>query len=585
MLLLLNIFLGLSILSRSCHAQSPSRKPNFVFIITDDQDVHLNSLDYQPYLKKHFADEGTYFSRHYCTVSVCCPSRVSLLTGRAAHNTNVTAIQAPYGGYTKFISGGWNDKYLPVFLQEGGYNTYYTGKLMNDLTILTYNNPYTNGWNGSDFLLDPGTYIYYNSTTQRNKSPPRTNPGIYSTDIVASNAVGFLDEALLAGDNRPFFLGVAPVGPHSETLSPFVTGKPGPISFDPPVPAKRHKHLFPDIKVPRKPNFNPDVPSSASYIKSLQKLNSTQIEYNDNWYRRRIQALQAVDELVDSIMDWMHAHPDILNNTYIIYTSDNGYHIGQHRLAPGKSCGIEEDINVPFFIRGPGVEKGKNYDGPTTHTDILPTIFELAGLPLQDEFDGEPMPITKNLSALEKSEHVNVEFWGFNVLEGDYPGNGTGLYATDRIQGGYVGLNNTYKTLRIIGVGYNLMYTVWCTNEHELYDMGQSDPYQMNNLYNTTGDVGEWTVQTLEARLDTLLLTLKTCKGKVCTRPWDVIHPEGNVRNLKDAMKAEYNIFYMEQQPKVSFGACALGYLTQYEGPMEPSIYHSDAQYGRGVNY
>jgi len=74
-----------------------SSKPNFIFIITDDQDLHLNSLDYQPAVKKHFAQEGTWFKKHFCTVALCCPSRVSLLTGKAAHNTNVTDVSAPYG--------------------------------------------------------------------------------------------------------------------------------------------------------------------------------------------------------------------------------------------------------------------------------------------------------------------------------------------------------------------------------------------------------------------------------------------------------------------------------------------------------
>jgi len=74
-----------------------STKPNFIFIITDDQDLHLNSLDYQPAVQKHFAKEGTWFKKHFCTVALCCQSRVSLLTGKAAHNTNVTDVSAPYG--------------------------------------------------------------------------------------------------------------------------------------------------------------------------------------------------------------------------------------------------------------------------------------------------------------------------------------------------------------------------------------------------------------------------------------------------------------------------------------------------------
>lgn len=72
-------------------------RPNFIFIMTDDQDLHLDSIEYQPSVQKHFKQEGTWFKKHFCTVALCCPSRVSLLTGKAAHNTNVTDVSAPYG--------------------------------------------------------------------------------------------------------------------------------------------------------------------------------------------------------------------------------------------------------------------------------------------------------------------------------------------------------------------------------------------------------------------------------------------------------------------------------------------------------
>jgi N-acetylglucosamine-6-sulfatase len=145
------VLLGASVLAsgKACSIQA-SVKPNFVFIMTDDQDLHLDSLDYMPLVKKNIADEGTTFNKHYCTVSLCCPSRVSLLTGKAAHNTNVTDVSLPYGGYQQFINNGLHEKYLPVWLQEAGYNTYYTGKLMNGFSLTTYNQPYPAGWNDTD---------------------------------------------------------------------------------------------------------------------------------------------------------------------------------------------------------------------------------------------------------------------------------------------------------------------------------------------------------------------------------------------------------------------------------------------------
>lgn len=291
---------------------------------------------------------------------------------------------------------------------------------------------------------------------QRNEEAPKAYPGEYSTDLVAARSLEFLDEAIPAG--KPFFIGVAPIGPHAQTIN----GR-----FDPAVPADRHKDLLPGLKVPRTANFNPDVvchyvplppflpsqiqilstryvlnklirftsqASSASWIKTLEKFNETVVDYIDEFYRTRILSLLAVDELVDSIVRRLEeAGPEVLENTYIIYTTDNGYHVGQHRLAPGKTCPIEEDVNIPFIVRGPGVAKGEEVSFPTSHTDIVPTIFELAGIPLQEGFDGEPIPVTaaqRDAAEQEKTprtEHVNIEYWGDSILEGGYPSVGSGV--------------------------------------------------------------------------------------------------------------------------------------------------------------
>ncbi|KAI0151026.1 arylsulfatase precursor [Pestalotiopsis sp. NC0098] len=554
-------FAAVALLATTALASCSASKPNFVFIMTDDQDMHLNSLAYQPSVQKHFAEQGTWFQKHFCTVSQCCPSRVSLLTGKAAHNTNVTDVTPPYGGYTKFISQGLNDNYLPIWLQEAGYNTYYTGKLMNSHSTTTYNQPYANGWNGSDFLIDPGTYVYYNSCTVRNNGNYVYNPGQYSTDLIASKAVGFLEDAIAAPD-RPFFLGVTPIGPHGEVI--INNNVP---TFKEPVSAIRHEDLFPDVKVPRTLNFNPDVPGTASYLKSLPQLTQEEVDFNDEFYRKRLQALQAVDDLVDTIMARLEASPEVLANTYIIYTADNGYHLSQHRLPPGKACNIEEDINIPFFIRGPGVPKGAVQNTfPTTHTDIVPTLFTLAGIPLHDDFDGEPIPVTADMlaGAAPRSEHVNVEFWGTNLEEGT-------LY--DGLSYG----NNTWKQVRVIGDGYDLAFAVWCTMDHELYDM-KADPFQMKSLYGTNGTIAGWGITSLTARLNGLLLTLKACKGTVCTRPWNTLHPQGDVQNLRDAMNPVYDDFYENQQHAVTFSECALGQILAVEGALEPIAYGAAGQ-------
>ncbi|KAI1810243.1 alkaline-phosphatase-like protein [Poronia punctata] len=551
-----------------------AKRPNVVFILTDDQDAQMQSLDYMPLLKEHLLEKGTSYKRHYCTTAICCPARVTIWTGRAAHNTNVTDVSPPHGGFPKFLSQGLNERYLPVWLQDEGYNTYYAGKLFNAHTTDNYKSPHAAGWNGSDFLLDPFTYSYMNSTYQRNRDPPVSYEGSYTTDVLAEKALGFLDEA--ASFDEPFFLGISPIAPHinvweNAAVDDAANGGVRPMGelkdlvFTPAVPAERHKHLFEDVKVPRTENYNPDSPSGANWISQLPKLGEDSEELFDHYYRSRLRALQSVDELIEGVVDRLE-ELGILDNTYIIYTSDNGYHIGQHRLPPGKTCSIEEDINVPLIIRGPGVPQNHVTEIVTTHTDLAPTILGLIGGrdPFNAQFDGTPIPLTRQDLAeagTDRQEHVNVEFWGIGVDEGRVHPTLESIFA-----------NNTYKALRIISESWDLYYSVWCTNEHELYDL-KTDPGQLNNLLTLPSEdvasrtLSGYSLSKVVSRLDSLLLVLKTCKEEVCVRPWESLHPDGAVRSLNDALSAEFDKFYLEEQVKVSFDRCETGHLLDAEGP------------------
>lgn len=527
------------------------------------------------------------------------------------------------GGYPKFVSQGFNDKYLPVWLQEAGYDTYYTGKLFNAHSVDNYNNPYAAGWNGSDFLLDPYTYEYFNATMQRNKDEPVSYEGQYSTDVVAEKALGFLEDAIEARQEggRPFWLGIAPMAPHSNnhhnerSIDGNFTEKS--VTMSPPVSAERHKNLFEDVKVPRTPHFNPSNPNGASWISKLPQQNETNVEYNDHWYRSRLRALQPVDELIGKVFRMLE-DAGVTDETYVFFSTDNGYHIGQHRLQPGKQCAYEEDINIPFIVRGPEVPKGESTDVVSTHTDLAPTFLELAGADVNTiksyGFDGQAMPLSlSSLASLDeqvarRSEHVNVEMWGIIMSEGKH--------------GQVLHPNHTYKALRVVGEDYNLLYTVWCSNEHELYDLNH-DPWETENLYDeneskifhfrdtkgtpaggsltamkdteikdnfaatfpeTTQNVGYTgransssgrravTFPRLISRLDTLLVVLKTCKGRECTHPWEILHPDGDVKDLHDALAGKFDDFYEVQQERVHFDKCEKGYIAESERPNGPKI-------------
>jgi N-acetylglucosamine-6-sulfatase len=165
------------------------------------------------------------------------------------------------GGYPKFVAQGLNENWLPVWLQKAGYNTYYTGKLFNAHTVQNWNNPRPKGWTSSDFLLDPHTYDYLNATFQRNGNSPVSHPGEYSTDLIARKAYGLLEEGI--SSKKPFFLTLAPIAPHSNVDSNGFkamseSDESARVLMTAPIPAERHKYLFPDAKVPRNANFNPD---------------------------------------------------------------------------------------------------------------------------------------------------------------------------------------------------------------------------------------------------------------------------------------------------------------------------------------
>ncbi len=361
-----------------------------------------------------------------------------------------------------------------------------------------------------------------------------------------------LDKAAGSGDQ--FFMMVTPVAPHQELAHG---------SKAPPIP-DQWKGVFNNRTAPRTENFNPAERSGSSWVYNSPRLDDGQVQLCDTTYYHRLANIAAIDQMVANLVDRLDYH-GIKDNTYVIYTSDNGFHIGNHRLLPGKRCPYEEDVNIPFLIRGPDVPQGINSTITNSHTDVAPTILKMLGLPNRDEFDGAAMAYTKDeLYSSTKQEIVNVEFW-----DGD-AGAPIGVSAHSYY-------NNTYKALRMYTNDYNLYYSTWCTGEREFFDMN-ADEQQMNNLLGSNPKTnssmlyyGRSTSELID-RLDAILIITKSCKQDACRNPWGVLFPKGQVSSLQDAMDTQYDSFFA-QQPKVQFDKCTSGYIASKELPTHANLF------------
>ena len=388
-------------------------------------------------------------------------------------------------------------------------------------------------------------YAYYNSRWTNGYTDDLTPfPGIHTTDVTKKKALDMLDSAASSGNQ--FFMMVAPVAPHQETWHG---------TRPPPVPAA-YRGKFSGAQAPRTGNFNPDSPSGASWVSNLKQLDGNQIETCDSTHEHRLGNIAAIDDMVAEFIQKLDDQ-GILDNTYIIYTSDNGFHIGNHRMLPGKRCPYEEDINIPLLIRGPDVAKGAQSAIYNSHTDMSPTILQMLNVPSRGDFDGAPLAYTaQDLSSSTKNELVNVEFWSSSKHAP------AGLKASTYY-------NNTYKALRLMSGKESLFYSTWCTGEREFYDMN-TDLVQMDNRLGA--NAGNTSVQyygrpfeQLIARLDSLLMVTKSCKQDSCRDPWGELFPGGEVTDLESALDTQYDSFFANQ-PQVSFSECAGGYFPELEG-------------------
>jgi arylsulfatase A-like enzyme len=451
-------------------APAAQARPNILVLETDDQT--LADMSALPKTRALIGGRGTTFSNSFVNYALCCPSRSTLYTGQYAHNHGVLSNKPPFGGFTRLDTSNW----LPLWLQAAGYRTMHVGKFLNGYgrdappTVP----PGFDDWYG---MVDPSTYAYYGYTVDEN-GVLRTHPGVYSTDFVTAKANELI--AAAARGSRPFFMSVAWLAPH--------TGAPREVDDLPgipsPSPAPKYANAFAMAPLPRPASFNElDVNDKPLGIQARPRLGPVRVAKIQEAYQQRLESLLSVDDGVAAIVARLRSLGE-LDDTLILFTSDNGYFHGEHRVPNGKVLPYEPSIRVPLLMRGPGVPQGRTAKQLVTNADLAPTILDAADATARRVQDGRSLFGLLGDRGLE---------WGRELLlEG-----GGGVQAG--VQGfAFTGLRN-----------YRWKYVEYATGERELYDL-ERDPDELTSLQAAPR------YAPLRRALAKRLHALQTCAGRSC---------------------------------------------------------------------
>jgi N-acetylglucosamine-6-sulfatase len=459
-------------------------QPNIVLIITDDEDVAIH--EFMPKTKALLQESGTTFANFFVTYPFCCPSRASILRGQYAHNTHIVGNEQPWGGFEKLRQLGLEESTMATWLQGAGYHTAMVGKYIN--RYVPQRDGVPPGWD--EWYVGGNAHPSYNYALNENGRMVAygDRPEHYLNDVLTGKAVQVIRNASAAG--QPFFVYVLPYTPHS-----------------PSVAAPRHEGMFTDAELPRTPAFDEaDVSDKPDFIRRIPPLDAERISRLEDEYRRRLRSLQAIDDMVERIVGALET-ADALDNTYVIYSSDNGFHLGEHRLPAGKDFPYEEDIRVPAVVRGPGVPAGHRIEAVVLNSDFAPTFAAIAGIEPPGFVDGRSF-----LPLFDDPEQPWRE--SFLIERRQFEAQYVELAERLGLAAAQVEQSAQFDAIRTTG----WTYVEYGTGERELYDLA-GDPHQLANVVETADPA-------LVAALAARLAELRTCSGAECRRLEDLVPTE-----------------------------------------------------------
>ena len=371
-------------------AQGPyAEGPNVVVIMSDDQAPQM--MRALPTVRREIGRRGTTFANAFATYPLCCPARATLLTGQYAHNHGVLGNNRPSGGgYHALID---KRRTLAAWFQANGYATGFAGKFLNGVRT-PHRAPF--GWDSWSALVGEGgdgLSSYYDYDVFEPDGTPRhygSASSDYQTDALTRDyALPFIQaQAAVPG---PYFLWLAYHPPHFGVGRADRAGRR--CSLGPPddragrqsaIPPPRYARAFSGARLPHPPSFNEaDVSDKPKLVGRRPPLSRTDLELIRRDYRCGLAALAALDDGVEQIVAMLEGVGE-LDNTVLVFTSDQGVMNGEHRIKRGKNRPYEEAIRIPLMVSGPGVLDGRTVEAPVANVDIAPTLLNLAGATIPD---------------------------------------------------------------------------------------------------------------------------------------------------------------------------------------------------------
>jgi N-acetylglucosamine-6-sulfatase len=428
---------------------STVRRPNIVFVLADD--LSENLVPFMPHVLG-LERNGTSFTNYTVTDSLCCPSRASILTGRFPHDTGIYTNTAPDGGFPRFFQLHEQNAAFNVALAHDGYRTAMMGKYLNGYLpghdYGTGGNYIPPGWTEWDVAGEAYHEFDYHLNEDGQVRYFRSQPGDYLTSVLSHRADAFI--AACAVQRAPFFLEVATFAPHA-----------------PYIPAPADEGTLSGLQLPRAAPFDRLPRRGPPWLRRRPPLSASKIAHFDQVYERRAESVLSIDRLLGSIQATL-ARTGEAASTDVLFSSDNGYHIGEYRLAPGKRTAYDTDVRVPLAGAGPDILRGHVVSRVAQNIDLAPTFESLAGV--------TPPPTVDGRSLLPLLDHKRVRRWRrFALIEHQrtalVPGD------PDSLDGRRTSNPPTYEALR----SRRFTYVEYANGAREYYDR-VSDPNEMDNI-------------------------------------------------------------------------------------------------------